>query len=289
MVTKTETDQVTGTETTGHEWDGIKELNTPLPRWWLWTFYVSVVWAIGYWILMPSWPLISSHTKGFLGYSNRAAVAERIEEARTAQSGFVARIEAAPLEEMMAVPELRDFAFAGGRSSFAVNCSQCHGLGAAGSLGYPNLNDDDWIWGGQAADILQSIRYGIRTDHDESRVGDMPAFVRDEVLGREEARDVTEYVLSLSGRAEDAAAAERGVAIFEEQCVACHQEGGVGERTLGAPNLADGIWLYGGERDNILQTVSEGRAGVMPAWAGRLSEATIKQLAVYVHSLGGGE
>ena len=289
MASGKEVDQTSGTETTGHEWDGIKELNTPLPRWWLWTFYACIVWAVGYWLLMPAWPLVSSYTKGLLGHSQRASVAESIAQARQAQSAYVQRIQAASLPEIESDPTLREFALAGGRSAFAVNCSQCHGLGAAGSPGYPNLNDDDWLWGGTLDAIDQTIRFGIRSGRDEARVGDMPAFQRDGILDRAQVEDVAAYVLSLSGNVEDAAAVARGAAVFAEQCVACHQEGGVGSHELGAPNLADGIWLYGGDRATVIRTIGGGRTGVMPAWVGRLDAATIKQLAVYVHTLGGGE
>jgi cytochrome c oxidase cbb3-type subunit III len=289
MAGKVETDEVTGTQTTGHEWDGIKELNTPLPRWWLWTFLASIAFAIGYWVVMPAWPLVSGYTTGIIGYSSRANVVESIDEARAAQKQFVERIGAASLEEIRKDPELLEFALAGGRSAFSVNCSQCHGRGAAGSRGYANLNDDAWLWGGTLDDISQTISYGIRSGHDEARYGDMPAFVRDEILTREEAGDVAEYVLSLSGNAEDEAAVARGAEVFAEQCVACHQEGGVGSPEVGAPNLSDSIWLYAGDKKTILETLEKGRAGVMPAWVDRLAPATIKQLAVYVHSLGGGQ
>ncbi len=289
MAREREIDQPTGTETTGHEWDGIKELNTPLPRWWLWTWYATIVWAVGYWVLMPAWPLVNSYTTGLLGHSQRAAVAESIAQARQAQSGYVQRIQAASLADIEGDSTLLEFALAGGRSAFAVNCSQCHGLGAAGSLGYPNLNDDDWLWGGTLDGIDQTIRFGIRSSHDDARVGDMPAFLRDEILDRAQIEDVAAYVLSLSETVEDTEAVARGAAIFAEQCVACHQDGGTGSPELGAPNLADGIWLYGGDRANVIQTIASGRAGVMPAWVDRLDAATIKQLAIYVHTLGGGE
>ncbi|HSR72240.1 MAG TPA: cytochrome-c oxidase, cbb3-type subunit III [Kiloniellales bacterium] len=289
MARERETDEITGTETTGHEWDGIKELNTPLPRWWLWTFYATVVWAIGYWIVMPAWPLISGYTPGLLGYTNRAAVADRMAEAEAARADVLSQIAELPPEEIAADARLREFAMAGGDSAFAVNCSQCHGQGAAGFPGYPNLNDDAWLWGGTLPDIVQTVRYGIRSDHEETRLGDMPAFLRDGILERDQVEDVVEYVLSLSGRAEDPAAAERGAAVFAEQCAACHMEDATGSTDLGAPNLTDTIWLYGGDRATITETVANGRAGVMPAWIGRLSEATIKQVAIYVHSLGGGQ
>ena len=282
-------DEVSGIETTGHEWDGIRELNNPLPRWWLWVFCASIVWSIGYWIVMPSWPLIYSHLTGVIGYSSRELVAKRIEDARAGQEQFVARIADASLEEIQGDPELLEFALAGGRSAFAVNCSQCHGLGAAGAVGYPNLNDDDWLWGGTLDAISHTITYGIRNDHDEARIGPMPGFVRDQILTQDQAEDVTEYVLSLSGRGEDTEAVARGAEVFEEQCVACHDEGGIGNMELGAPNLADDLWLYGGDKATVLGTITNGRAGVMPPWFDRLSPATIKQLSVYVHSLGGGQ
>lgn len=289
MAGQKETDDVTGVETTGHEWDGIKELNTPLPRWWLWTFYATIIWAIGYWVVMPAWPLVSNYTTGIIGYSSRAVVAERMAEARAAQEQYVARIAEASLETIQGDSELLDFALAGGRSAFAVNCSQCHGQGAAGRPGYPNLNDDAWLWGGTLEAILRTISYGVRSGHDEAHFGPMPGFLRDEILTREQVEDVVEYVLSLSGRSEDAEAAARGAEVFAEQCTACHQEGGTGSTEFGAPNLTDGIWLYGGDKATIMETVMNGRAGVMPAWVDRLSPATIKQLAVYVHSLGGGQ
>ena len=289
MAHNKEVDQVSGTETTGHEWDGIKELNTPLPRWWLWTFYACCLWSLAYWIVMPAWPLVSSFTTGVIGYSSRAKLEESMEAARAAQAQYLDRIQVASLEQITNDRELLDFAIAGGGSAFAVNCSQCHGLGAAGSTGFPNLNDDDWIWGGTLEDISQTIHYGIRSDSDETRFNQMPAFGRDQILEHDQINDVVEYVLSLSGTATDPAAASRGEEIFVEQCTACHGEDGTGIQELGAPNLTDGIWLYGGDKADVMETVTNSRSGMMPAWAGRLDETTIKQLAVYVHSLGGGQ
>jgi len=286
---KKEVDQVSGIETTGHEWDGIKELNNPLPRWWLWTFYVSCLWALAYWVVMPAWPLVSSFTTGVIGYSSRAKLEESMQAARAAQAQYLDRIEQASLEQITNDRELLDFAIAGGGSAFAVNCSQCHGLGAAGSTGYPNLNDDDWIWGGSLEAISQTIHYGIRSEHDETRFNQMPAFGTDQILERDQINDVAEYVLSLSSSATDAAAASRGEAVFAEQCSACHGEDGKGLEELGAPNLTDGIWLYGGSKADVVATITHSRSGMMPAWTNRLDETTIKQLAVYVHSLGGGQ
>ncbi len=289
MAQHKEVDQVSGTETTGHEWDGIKELNTPLPRWWLWTFYATCLWAFAYWIVMPAWPLVSSYTTGVIGYSSRAQLAETMQAARAAQSQYLDRIEQASLEQIMQDHELLGFAQAGGESAFAVNCSQCHGLGAAGYIGYPNLNDDDWIWGGTLEAISQTIHYGIRSDHEETRFSEMPAFGRDEILDRDQINDVAEYVLSLSGSETAPVAAARGEEIYLENCAACHMDDGSGNIELGAPNLADAIWLYGGDKADVVQSITNSRAGAMPAWTNRLDETTIKQLTVYVHTLGGGQ
>lgn len=284
-----EKDAVTGTETTGHEWDGIKELNNPLPRWWIWTFYATIVWAIGYTIAYPAWPLIEGATQGVLGYSSRANVEREISEAVVAQQEMLDKIAQLPLEEIRQQPGLFQFATDGGRAAFAVNCSQCHGSGAQGGQGYPNLNDDDWLWGGSLQDIYQTLQHGIRYERDDdTRFSEMPAF-GDGILDREQTAAVANYVLSLSGQEHDAELAEAGAPIFAENCVACHGENGGGDDTQGAPALDDAIWLYGGTEAQIRQQVTAPRHGVMPAWGARLGEATIKQLALYVHSLGGGE
>jgi cytochrome c oxidase cbb3-type subunit III len=281
-----ERDDLTGTETTGHDWDGITELNTPLPRWWVWTFYATIVWGIGYTIAYPAWPLLSSSTKGLLGYSSRAelqvALAERDEE----QKIYTDRIAATPMGEIVANQELAEFARAGGAAIYRNNCSQCHGSGATGAKGYPSLQDDAWLWGGTPDDILQTIAHGIRSDDDEdTRISDMPAFGRDEILTTEEIEAAADHVLSLTGQA---AATEEGRVIFADNCAACHGANGEGDQTLGAPNLADAIWLYGGDRDTVITTITNSRAGVMPAWNQRLSETQIKQVALYIHHLGGG-
>ena len=282
-------DKVTGTETTGHEWDGIRELDTPLPRWWLWTFYATILWAVGYWIAMPAWPLLKSHTSGLLGYSQRAEVAAEVAQAKQAQAVHADRLAKLELEQAAADPELFAFAQAAGRSAFAVNCSQCHGSGAAGARGFPNLNDDDWLWGGKLADIERTIRFGVRSEHAVTRTSDMPAFVALGVLTPAQANDVAEHVLSLSGRVGDAAAAARGKPLYAENCAVCHGEVGRGDRQVGAPDLADAIWLFGGEKSDILRSIAQSRRGVMPAWEGRLDPATVRALSIYVHSLGGGE
>ena len=217
-MTEHEIDEVTGQQTTGHEWDGIKELNSPIPRWWLYTFYVTIAWGIAFMIAMPSIPLVNDYTKGVLGYSQRAAVRADIEEARADQSAFRDRIEQSSLEEIRDIPDLFDFAVAGGKSAFSVNCSQCHGAGGAGAPGFPNLNDDAWIWGGKPAEILDTIRVGIRSDHPDTRFNQMPAFLADELLTREEVSNVVEYVLKISDQSHERDAAARGQTVFREQC-----------------------------------------------------------------------
>jgi len=289
MAEKREIDAHSGMETTGHEWDGIRELNTPLPRWWLWTFLATIVWAVGYMIAMPAVPLVDSFTKGVLGYSSRGTVKAELQEAAAAQQVWRDKIAATDLAAIEQDPELFNFALAGGRSAFGVNCAQCHGSGAAGSKGYPNLNDDDWLWGGSLEQIHQTLTVGIRSTHPETRVNVMAAYLKDGILTAAQVADVAEYVLSLSGQAKDSVAAERGLAVFTEQCVACHQEGGTGSAELGAPDLTDAVWLFGGSKAEIVQTVANGRGGVMPSWAGKLSPETIKMLTVYVHALGGGQ
>ena len=287
---RAERDQVSGTETTGHEWDGIKELNTPLPRWWLWTFYATIVWALIYTIFYPAWPLVSSATKGVLGYSSRAEVAESVAAAKAAQSQYVDRIATLPLEDIRGDQALFEFALAGGRSAFAVNCSPCHGSGAQGAAGFPNLNDDDWLWGGSLEDIDISIRHGIRYTADEdTRESEMPAFGRDDLLEPAQIADVTQFVLSLSGKDHDSDAALRGVQLYADNCAACHGARGGGDRSQGAPRLSDAIWLYGDSAEAIAAQVTNPRHGAMPGWVGRLDETVVKQLALYVHSLGGGE
>lgn len=291
MPTKIEKDAITGTETTGHEWDGIKELNNPLPKWWLYVLYACILWSIGYWILYPSWPYLTGYTKGVLGYSQRTELVERLAEARAAQAHFLDRIETASLTEIREDPDLLNFSLAGGRVAFGDNCAPCHGAGGAGNVGYPSLANDAWLWGGTLEDIQQTILHGIRWDPDPmTRYSEMPRFGVDGILTRSEIADVADYVLSLSGSAAaDDATLARGAEIYAMQCAACHADDGSGDRMLGAPALNDNIWVWGGSRETVIDSITNARFGVMPSWEGRLDAATIKQLTVYVHALGGGE
>lgn len=278
--------------TTGHVWDGVEEMNNPLPRWWLWTFYACIVWGIGYTIAYPAWPLLSHATPGLLGASTRADVAADIKAFDDANAGIKARLVAADLAAIPDDPELGTYARSAGAALFRGWCAQCHGAGAAGvqASGYPNLLDDDWLWGGDIASIHATISHGIRNTTDaDARYSQMPRFGLDGILEKPAIAQAVEYVLQLSGQEHDAALATEGATVFAENCAACHTEAGTGDRAQGAPNLTDAIWLYGGTRDAITQTVTNARFGVMPAWAGRLSEDEIRSVATYVHALGGGE
>ncbi len=281
-----ETDALTGTETTGHEWDGIRELNTPLPRWWLWVLYATIIWAIGYYIAYPAWPSLSGYTKGVLGYSSRANLVKDLEVVRENRSVWLDKFTELEVGEIVEDPDLLQFAMAGGAFVFGENCAPCHGSGGAGAPGYPVLADDDWIWGGTLEDIQATIAYGIRSDHDETRYSEMMAFGADEILEPAQISAVADYVLSLSGAG---TATDEGAELFEEQCTACHGEDGKGLAEVGAPNLSDDIWLFGGSKEAIVAQITKPRHGNMPAWSDRLEDATIKQVTIYVHSLGGGQ
>lgn len=281
-------DEISGVETTGHEWDGIRELNNPMPRWWVWTFYATIVWAIGYTIAYPAWPLLKDNTKGLLGYSTRSEVAAELGEAKAAQAVYLDKIAALPITEIAADRELLQFATAGGAAAFKVNCSPCHGSGAAGGAGYPNLNDDDWLWGGDLEALQATITHGVRFDADaDTRVSEMPAFA--DILEPEQIKQVSAYVVSLTGTPSDAALVEPGKQVYIDNCASCHGEDAKGLRDFGAPNLADAIWLKVNGEAGIAAQVAHPKHGVMPGWGARLGEATVKQLAIYVHSLGGGE
>ena len=278
-------DEITGVATTGHEWDGLEELNTPLPRWWLWLFYICIVWAIGYYFVYPSWPLINGYTKGFLGYSQRQAALDDVAAGAASRTEIGKALSAASLDQIRADPKMLEFAMANGKSAFGNNCAPCHGSGATGSPGYPNLQDDDWLWGGSLDAIQQTITVGARSVSADTRQNVMPSFGKDGLLTPEQINTVADYVLSLSG---SGTTTDEGKQIFTDNCVACHGEGGVGNQELGAPNLTDKIWLYGGTKEAIVAQITEPKLGVMPTWGGKLDPVTIKSLAIYVHDLGGG-
>jgi cytochrome c oxidase cbb3-type subunit 3 len=281
-------DEVSGVATTGHEWDGIRELNNPLPRWWVWTFYITIVWAIGYTIAYPAWPMLTSATKGVLGYSSRNDVKTELAAAEVAKAKYAAAVQSKTVSEIAGDDALREFAVAAGSAAYKVNCVQCHASGAQGSQGFPNLNDDDWLWGGTAEQIQQTITHGIRfASASDTRLSEMPAF--GEIITGDQITQVSSYVASLSGQVQNASLVEPGAQVFAENCVACHADNAKGNKELGAPDLTDAIWLYGSGETAIAAQIRAPKHGVMPAWVERLGETKVKELAVYIHSLGGGE
>lgn len=284
-----ERDEITGVETTGHDWDGLKELNNPAPRWWLLVFLVCCIWAFGYWVIYPAWPTISGEgerggTRGSKGWTEYKQLKEDQAEIVARKASYLESFRNSSFQKILNNSELYNFALAGGKAAFKDNCATCHGTGGAGGKGYPNLNDDDWLWGGSIDDIYQTIKYGIRSGHDETRFAEMPMFK--ESLKTQQVSDISDYVVSLST---GVAYPEKGALLFKENCAACHGSDGRGSREVGAPNLADGIWLLGGGRENIINQINNPKHGVMPEWVNRLDDDTIKQLTIYVHSLGGGE
>ena len=280
-------------ETTGHSWDGIEEYNNPLPKWWVWIFYICIIWGIGYTIAYPAWPGLTGTTQGVLGWSQRADVETSIKEAADKLAPINAKLEAAELTAIATDPELKDYAASAGAAVFKTWCAQCHGSGAAGAVGYPNLLDNDWLWGGDIENIYLTVKHGIRNEEDDdARYSEMPAF-GDDYLEDEQIDAVVNYVMSLSGEPMDASMVSAGAEVFADECSSCHMEDGTGDRAQGAPNLTDAIWLYGGDYDTVYETVSNSRYGVMPprggAPAATVNEAMIRAVSVYVHQLGGGE
>ena len=278
--------------TTGHAWDGIEELNNPLPRWWVWVFYATIVWGLGYTVLYPAWPMLTHATPGLLGASTRGDVAKDIARFEDANAANKAALVAADLAAIPSDKALMAYAEPAGASIFRNNCAQCHGAGAAGvqGKGYPSLLDNDWLWGGSMDAIHTTITHGVRNTMDpDARYSEMPKFGADGLLTETQIDQVVEHVLAISGQDHDATLAAAGAQVFADNCAACHGPEGKGDRTVGAPNLTDAIWLYGGSRDTIRQTVTYARFGVMPAWNARLTEDQIRAVAAYVHGLGGGE
>ena len=280
-------DAATGTPTTGHEWDGIKELNTPLPKWWLYILYACMIWAFFYVILYPALPLPGGRTPGLLGWSSRGAVQADLADLRVQRAAMVDQLSKSTLQQIVADPKLAEFARAYGRSAFGNNCAPCHGSGGQGSKGYPNLNADRWLWGGTLDQISATITHGARSGDPDGHEGMMPAWGRDGLLTKEQIDDVANYVVSLSTPTK--ADVSAGQKVFQENCSPCHGENAKGNVDVGAPNLTTKIWLYGGDKASIVETLTNGRGGHMPAWGGKLDPETIKALTVFVHSLGGGQ
>jgi cytochrome c oxidase cbb3-type subunit 3 len=284
-------DQISGQTTTGHEWDGIRELNTPLPRWWLWLFYLTIAFSVVYWFLYPAWPLVTGYSGGVLGYTNRTRVAAEVAAGQAARAEGAAGLDKATVDEIEKDPKLLEVALAQGKAAFGDNCAPCHGSGGQGQKGYPNLTAGRWLWGGTLDQIQATITHGIRYASDaDTHTSAMPAFGRDGILKADQISQVANYVRTL-----DKLEPEKGVdlaagkKIFADNCAVCHGEDGKGNLEMGAPNLTTKVWLYGADIHDLVYTITNARNSVMPAWGGRLDPVTIKSLDLYVHSLGGGQ
>src|SRR5271166_5491756 len=283
-------DKISGQTTTGHEWDGIRELNTPLPRWWLWLFYLTIAFSVVYWFAYPAWPLFTSYTGGVLGYTNRTRVAEDLAAAQAGRMQQAAGLEKATVDEIARDPKLLELALAQGRAAFGDNCAPCHGSGGQGQKGYPNLTAGRWLWGGNLDQIDTTITHGIRADDADTRTSAMPAFGKDGILKPDQIREVADYVRTIDGlEPEKGVDVAAGKKIFAENCVACHGEDGKGNIEMGSANLTTKVWQYGADIDDLVYTIANARNSTMPAWSNRLDPVTIKSLAIYVHSLGGGQ
>ena len=298
----------TEVETTGHVWDDdLCEYNNPLPRWWLWGFYATVIFAIVYWLLYPAWPIASSFTKGFATvtfevdgeprtthWNTRAVLVREMQSGEMAlrQQEMLRVVADSSIDEVLSDATKLAFVNSYGRGMFGDNCAACHQTGGAGIIElYPNLADDNWHWGGDLASIEHSIRHG--------RMGYMPDFA--ETLDAGQLRAVSAYVLSIAGHEGDAELIARGQSIYlgpEGGCVACHRPDGAGLRALGAPDLRNNIWQnvdvlgaasYEERLTRVSEMVARGVNRQMPAFGDRLSEAEIRVLATYVHQFGGGQ
>ena len=279
-------DPHTGIYTTGHEWAGITELDTQIPRIVKLSYGLTFAIALVMWILLPTWPLITTYTPGLLGFSQRAAVQGQLDAATGQRAEWADRIAALDLGAIDADPGAKAIAIKTGVALFADNCAACHGHNARGGPGFPDLGDGSWLWGGTPEDIHETLRVGINSQNDETRFAQMPAFGRDEILEGADLGPLVAYLRHLSGL-EDAEAetVERGATLFAENCASCHGEAAKGDTTLGAPDLTDGFWIYGGDRRTLYKTLYDGRQGHMPHWSDRLSPVQLKVLALYVHSL----
>ncbi|WP_206530232.1 cytochrome-c oxidase, cbb3-type subunit III [Nordella sp. HKS 07] len=283
-------DPITGRTTTGHEWNGIEELNTPVPRVVLFFLITTTLFAIGYWILMPAWPLGTTYTKGLLGIDQREIVARQVAEAHQERAPWTDKIATMDFAAIKSDPELMGRVTLAGRTLFEDNCAACHGVKATGGPGFPNLAAKSWLWGGGPDKIAETIRVGINSTNEGTRVSQMTAFGRDGVLTPAQIGDVVTYVRSLSGLVGDdpaaAPAIQAGKEVFAANCVSCHGDDAKGKQDMGAPNLTDKYWIYGGDLESVFTSVYSGRQGHMPHWDTRLSPVDIKILALYVDGLG---
>jgi cytochrome c oxidase cbb3-type subunit 3 len=285
-----ERDPITGRLKTGHEWNGIEELDTPVPRVVLFFLAITTLFAIGYWIAMPSWPLGSTYTKGILGIDQREIVTKQVEAARLARGPWMDKIGAADFAALKADPVIMQHVRETGRTLFTDNCAVCHGVGATGGPGFPNLTAKAWLWGGTPEMLAQTISVGINSTNDDTRSSQMTPFGASGALDPKQVGQVAAYVRSLSaapgGDNAEAETIKAGQEIFMANCVSCHGEDAKGKQDVGAPDLTDKAWIYGGDLDSVYRSIYGGRQGHMPHWNNRLSPAEIKLLALYVDTLG---
>lgn len=280
-----ERDEYTGYLTTGHEWSGLKELNTPVPRILYFFLTLAFLFSVGYWILMPAWPLGGTYTKGLLGIDQRRLVASSLQEAVDERSVWTRKIADQGYDAILADPALMTDVRETGHTLFGSNCAACHGLDAKGGPGFPNLTTSSWLWGGKPEDMFNTIRVGINSAHPDTHTSQMPAFGRDQMLSRADVFKAASFVFSLShpkAKELDPKTVDAGKAIFAANCVACHGNDAKGNPELGAPNLTDEFWIYGGDLDTIDTTIWGGRQGHMPTWESRLSELDRKILTLYL-------
>lgn len=284
-VERQERDDYTGYLTTGHEWGGIKELNTPVPRTVYFFLTLAFVFSVGYWVLMPAWPLGVTYTKGLLGTNQSKAVAASLQEAATARSVWSDRILKQDYPAILADPQLMTIVRESGHALFGNNCAACHGVDAKGGPGFPNLTTSSWIWGGKPEEIFKTIRVGVNSAHPDTHVSQMPAFGHDQMLPPPDVLKVAHYVFSIShpnAKGLDPGTVEAGKAIFAANCVACHGNDAKGNPEMGAPNLTDPFWIYGDTLETIETTIWGGRQGHMPSWESRLSDLDRKILTLYL-------
>lgn len=271
---------------TGHSWDNISEYNIPAPRWWLIVWLITIIWSFGYWYFYPTWPTTDGNSKGKLEWTQINQLESSQAEIDSIRAKYFNLINEKSFDEILADKKLLEYALVGGESAFKDNCAGCHGVGAQGYKGYPNLNDDDWLWGGRVNDIYITLLYGIRSGHEKARFNQMPSFGKDKILSKAQINEIIDHVLSLSNKN---LPNDNGAKLYAQNCASCHGINGKGNQELGAPNLSDEIWLYGSSRQDLYHTIYYSRAGVMPYWSTRLENAVIKQLSLYVYLLGGGE
>ena len=276
-----ERDAVTGLDTTGHEWDGIKELDRPVPRPVVWIYLIAIVGTLVWWVLYPSIPFVSDYYRGIMGTTSRETVLDRLDAAEVTRVAFEQELIDRDLNDLVADAGVRERHEAAAAVLFNDNCAACHGTDLQGQPNFPNLVDDAWLYSDDLDDIVLTLRYGINDAHEESRYNEMLAYGRERLLDDAQMSDVTEFVLSLSGADHDSDAASRGAEVYASECTTCHGDGGAGLGD-GAPNLTDDYWIYGGTREAILDVLYDGRLGHMPAWEDRLSEAEIRKLALYL-------